>query len=148
LRDGRSVPVADTNGTAAFGRFSPDGRWLLYTLDLAGRRDVLVRPVPPEAGGPAGTGKFQIGRGGEATWRADGKEIFYLSAEGSVMAVPVKSTDDSFQAGTAQELFKARRASSFDVTADGQRFLVNEPVDDASDTPVTVIVNWPQLLKK
>jgi hypothetical protein len=80
-------------------------------------------------------------------WRADGKEIFYLSPEGALIAVPVES-DETFQPGTPQELFRTRGASNFDVSADGKRFLVNQPVSDSSDTPVTVILNWPQLLKK
>ena len=64
------------------------------------------------------------------------------------MAVPVESSENSFRPGTPRELFRTREAPSFDVTADGQRFLMTQPVSDSSDTPVTVIVNWPQLLKK
>ena len=61
---------------------------------------------------------------------------------------PSSPDENSFQPGTPQELFRTRDASNFDVTADGKRFLVNQPVSDSSDTPVTVILNWPQLLKK
>jgi Tol biopolymer transport system component len=147
--DGKSVPVSEA-ALASSGSVSPDGRWLLYTLSALGPPDVFVRTLPNEAGGSAAAGKWQISFAGgtEPKWRADGKEIFYLSTEGALMAVPVESGEDFFRPGTPRELFQSREASSFDVTADGQRFLVNQRVSDSSDTPVTVILNWPQLLKK
>jgi serine/threonine protein kinase/Tol biopolymer transport system component len=149
LVDGRSVPVTETE-SASSGSVSPDGRWLLYTLYASGRNEVFVRTLPMEAGGSAAAGRWQVSSsgGGQPTWRADGKEIFYLSPEGALMAVPVESGENSFRPGTPRELFRTREASSFDVVADGQRFLVNQVASDSSDTPVTVIVNWPQLLKK
>ena len=149
LADGRSAPVTET-ARASNGSVSPDGRWLLYELTVSGRREVVVGTLPKEVGGSAAAGKWQVSfsGGGQPTWRADGKEIFYLSPEGALMAVPVESGQDSFRPGTAKELFRTREAASFDVTADGQRFLVNQSVSDSSDTPVTVILNWPQLLKK
>lgn len=149
LGDGKSVPVTET-ASASSGSVSPDGRWLLYALNSSGRNEVFVRTLPKEAGGSAAAGKWQVSfsGGGQPTWSADGKEIFYLSPEGALMAVPVESGENSFRPGTPRELFRTMEASSFDVTADGQRFLVNQPVSDSSDTPVTVIVNWPQLLKK
>ena len=63
------------------------------------------------------------------------------------MAVSVDSGENSFRHEPPRELFRTRDASSFDVTPEG-RFLVNQAASDSSDTPVTVIVNWPQLLKK
>ena len=149
LIDGKSVPVTET-ASASSGSVSPDGRWLLYTLNSSGRSEVFVRTLPKEAGGSAAAGQWPIAfsGGAEPKWRADGKEIFYLSPEGALMAVPVESGENFFRPGTPRELFQTREASSFDVTADGQRFLVNQRVSDSSDTPVTVILNWPQLLKK
>jgi serine/threonine protein kinase len=149
LADSKSVPLIET-ASASSGSVSPDGRWLLYMLNSSGRNEVFVRTLPKEAGGSAAAGRWQVSfsGGGQPTWRADGKEIFYLSPEGTLMAVPVESGENSFRAGMPQELFRTREASSFDVTADGHRFLVNQPVSDSSDTPVTVILNWPQLLKK
>jgi Tol biopolymer transport system component len=146
--DGKSIPVTET-AAAIGGGVSPDGRWLLYTLNIAGREEVFVRTLPTEAGGPASAGRQQVSSSGgsQPTWRADGKEIFYLSAEGALMAVPFESGESSFRLDPSQELFRTE-ATSFDVTADGQRFLVTQPLADSSDTPVTVIVNWPQLLKK
>jgi hypothetical protein len=65
-----------------------------------------------------------------------------------LMAAPVESAENSFQSDTSTALFETGDASFFDATADGQRFLINQPIADSSDVPVTVIVNWPALLKK
>jgi Tol biopolymer transport system component/predicted Ser/Thr protein kinase len=149
LVDGKTVPVTEA-GVASDGHFSPDGRWLLYTLSMSGRTDVFVRSLPAEAGGPAAAGKWQVSFSGGANpiWRADGKEIFYLSLDGAVMDVPVESGDRDFRLGTPRQLFQARNARSFDVTADGQRFLLSQPISESSDTPLTVLVNWTAAMKK
>ena len=136
-------------GFASDGSLSPDGRWLLYTLNESGRDEVFVRTVPPQLGGPAAAEKWRVSSSGgrQARWRADGREIFYLSPEGALVAVPVEADQDSFKAGVLRSLFHTSDASTFDATADGQRFLVNQPSVKSSDIPVTVIVNWPRLLK-
>jgi hypothetical protein len=149
LVDGTAVPVTET-ASASSGSVSPDGRWLLYTLDASVRGEVFVRTLPTAAGGTAAAGKKQVSTSGgsQPTWRADGKEIFYVSPDGALMAVPVESGESFFRSGTPKELFRTKGTLSFDATADGQRFLVTQPVSDLSDTPVTVILNWPKLLKK
>jgi Tol biopolymer transport system component len=127
---------------------SPDGRWLLFSNDIA-HPEVFVQSVPPERGG-----KWQISRaeGGNAVWRADGKEIFYLAADGKLMSVAVESNENFFRPGTPEPLFQTRMVPSvfreYDVTRDGKRFLLNVPIADPREEPITVIVNWPRLLRK
>ena len=127
---------------------SPDGRWLLFSNDIV-HPEVFVQSVPPERGG-----KWQISRagGGNAVWRADGKEIFYLAADGKLMSVAVESNENFFRPGTPEPLFQTRMVPSFfreyDVTHDGKRFLLNVPIADPGEEPITVIVNWPRLLRK
>jgi Tol biopolymer transport system component len=144
------------------GSISPDGRWLLYSSVPVTRREVMVQSVPKEAGGPAaGAGKWQISMAGgsQPMWRTDGKEIFFVAPDGMMMAVPVESGDDFFRPGAPKPLFQTRLefnpalvASRFvrqyDVMPDGQRFLLSQHVSDASDSPITVVVNWPKLLQK
>jgi hypothetical protein len=133
----------------------------LYSGVPANRREVLVQSVPREAGGSAAPGRWQvsIAGGGQPTWRADGKEIFFVAPDGTMMAVPVESSEDGFRPGAPKPLFQTRlefdpgyeinRAPrQYDVTADGQRFLLNQHVADAGDAPITVVVNWPKLLEK
>ena len=120
--------------------------------------------MPKEAGGSANTvGKWQISTtgGSQPAWRADGKEIFYVAPDGMMMAVPVESGEDFFRPGTPKPLFQTRLefdptlsmalyhwVRQYDVTPDGQRFLLNQHVADSTDAPITVIVNWPKLLQK
>jgi Tol biopolymer transport system component len=138
------------------GSVSPDGRWLLYSLVTATRREVLVQSVPKEAGGSPNAGrKWEISTAGgsQPAWRADGKEIFYVAPDGMMMAVPVESSANFFRHGTPKPLFQARldldpNLRQYDVTADGQRFLLNQRLPDNQDAPITVVVNWPKLLQK
>ena len=101
----------------------------------------------PELGG-----NWQVSTAGgiEPRWRRDGKELFYLTTDGKVMAVEVH-TDTAFEVGTPQALFVTpfKNASGwrYDVTPDGQRFLVNRPVDEES-SPITLVQNWTALLKR
>jgi hypothetical protein len=81
-------------------------------------------------------------------WRRDGKEIYYLSADGKLMAVPIK-LGSSVELGTPQVLFTDARMSSFVPAPDGQRFLVNVSAgDEGAATLLTVITNWQAGLKK
>ena len=156
--DGKSVPLVEGESLGD-GSLSPDGRWLLYTFAPGGgRSEVFVQSLPKEAGGSASAvGKWQISSGGTSpVWRADGKEIFYLALDGKLMAVPVESGENFFRPGTQKPLFQTRLnvgggpvfGREYDVAADGQRFLLTQPVADTGDVPITVIVNWPRLLKK
>jgi hypothetical protein len=87
----------------------------------------------------------------------DGKELYYRAPDGKVMVVEVTG-DPTFQAGTPKPLFQAPPDLSeqailyafptWDVTADGNKFLIPAPVADSSPAPFTVILNWPALLKK
>ena len=93
--------------------------------------------------------------GGEPRWRRDGKELFYLSAEGKMMAVPVR-LGSSFEAGPPMALFQthirqpisAQDVFSYDVTADGQKFLINTKVDTPKAAPLSVILNWSSEMEK
>jgi Tol biopolymer transport system component/predicted Ser/Thr protein kinase len=143
-------------GTERDGSISPDGRWLLYSSVPASRREVLVQSVPKEAGGSANAvGKWQISTtgGSQPAWRADGKEIFYVAPDGMMMAVQVESGENFFRPGAPKPLFQTRldldpNLREYDVTADGQRFLLNQRLPDNPDAPITVVVNWPKLLQK
>ena len=152
---GKVVRIEDRN-TERDPSLSPDGRWVLYSTVPAVRREVVVQSIPKEAGGTATiVGKWQVStEGGEQpVWRADGKEIFYLAADGKIMAVPIESGENFFRPGEPKPLFQTRLdreagARQYDVTSDGQRFLLNVRSTEASDAPITLIVNFPKLLKK
>ena len=132
-------------GTIRNGEFSPDGKWVAYASNETGKWEVYVTSFPDA------NAKWQVSSAGgdEPRWRGDGKELFYLSSEAKVMAVPVKG-GASFDAGTAEELFQAnpreRVATSeqmtYDVSADGQKFLINTRMKNEEARPMTVVLNW------
>lgn len=137
------TPFTDTNG-----RFSPDGRWIAYTSDDQGRYEVNVQPFP------ASGGKWQISTGGQLPcWRSDGKELYYLSLDGKLMAVEVKP-GGSFEATAPRALFDLAPAwalggtRSYTVTAAGDRFLFIRAREEAASLQFTVVTNWTAEVKK
>jgi eukaryotic-like serine/threonine-protein kinase len=135
------------------GQFSPDGRWIAYVSNETGSLEVYVQL----SAGSGGKWQVSVGGGEQPRWRADGKEIFYVSA-GKLMAVEI-STEPRFQAGPARVLFDDPDAAlgghdwrtggnHYAVSADGKRLLVLEPTNAVLETPLTVVVNWTAGLKK
>jgi Tol biopolymer transport system component len=132
-------------------RFSPDGKWIAYESNDSGRFQIYVQPVPPSGA------KYQISSSGgtEPQWRRDGKELFYVSAEQKLTAVPVK-LGATVEAGAPQSLFPVfptgtPGARVYAPARDGQRFLVNAPAGGeaaAVAQPITVVTNWQAGLKK
>jgi Tol biopolymer transport system component len=155
-----SMPTA--NETSA--RFSPDGRWVAYVSDESGRNEVYVVPFVAAGVLPASPsrGKWQISTEGGTLprWRHDGKEIFYFDEGNSrLMAAAVNGSGVSFDAGRAQPLFLIRPAGGigvfgplqrafYDVSHDGQRFLVNAESENSAPLPATVVVNWLAAVRK
>ena len=135
------------------GQVSPDGRWLAYASNESGRYEVFVQSFP-NAGG-----KWQISKDGAVhpRWRGDSKELFYYAADGRLMAVPIKG-DTALDVGAAVPLFTARMLGGpvvtlglkqqYDVTRDGQRFLLNSLTEESAPSPITVVLNWTSALKK
>jgi Tol biopolymer transport system component len=129
---------------------SPNGKWIAYCVSLADRREVFVSAFP------SGAGKWQISTGGGDTplWRQDGQELFFSSND-RLMAVDVVTTKSQFEAGAVRQLFQARfplvtlgTRATYGTTPDGQQFLLNTWDAAAAVVPVTLVVNWPETLKK
>ena len=143
----------DSKFDESSGRFSPDGRWIAYSSNESNRHEVFVQSFQ---GGPAAGGKWQISlQGGTApAWRADGKELYFLAPDGSLMAVPVK-TSAAFEAGTPVRLFQvpgwrefiSTHPFPYSVTGNGQKFLLSLPVAESGPPPVNVVLNWPTALR-
>ena len=144
-------PLLQVKWTVRNAQFSPDGRWMAYASNETGRMEIYVSPFP------TGNGKWQVSSAGgeEPRWRQDGKELSYLSADGKMMAVPVK-TGTSFEAGFPAALFQTHRRQpvsaqdvfSYDVSGDGQRFLILSKVDEANPAPLSVLLNWASEIEK
>ena len=122
-------------------RLSPDGRWIAFNSLESGRWEVYVASFPSFAS------KKQVSpRGGaQPLWRKDGKELFYLSLDGTLMAVPT-TMDAAFDNGAPVGLFQLPFIvdpiiDQYAVTRDGQRFIFLNPVRDSA-APITVVLNW------
>jgi len=136
------------------GQLSPDSHWMAYASDESGQREVYVVPFP------AGGGKTQISTAGgeQPRWRGDGKELFYVAADGKLTAVAVHAgvgATPSFEASAPMSLFEtniyriitAPTLYQYDVTADGKRFVIASTAEAAAP-PLNVVTNWQALLKK
>ena len=132
-------------------QFSPDEKWVAYASNETGKWEIYVTSFPEARG------KWQISTSGgeQPRWRGDGKELFYFSSDYNMMAVPV-TTGAKFDAGTPVALFQAtpRQPVSFndqfvyDVTRDGQRFLINTQIRQADTKPMSIVLNWAAKLNK
>jgi Tol biopolymer transport system component len=147
--DRQPIRFPESKSFAAFGHFSPNGRWLAYVSDESGGEEleIHVRPYPASAG----VWQVSTGGGGQVRWRRDGKELFYIAADGRLMAVEV-TTEGTFRAGTPKPLFQPRGWGQYGgphyaVAADGQRFLFAVPPAEAPEPTIRVVLNWPAILK-
>jgi Tol biopolymer transport system component len=128
MSDRKAQPFLQTSAVLDGPRFSPDGHWLAYISDESGRYEIYVQPYP----GPGG--KWQISRDGgrEPVWNPNGQELFYRSDD-KMMAVGI-ATQPRFAAGKPRVLFERQyqpspaTAPNYDVSPDGQRFLMLKPI--------------------
>jgi eukaryotic-like serine/threonine-protein kinase len=142
----KARPIVADAEYAGGSRFSPDGRWLAYGASESGKVDVYVRTFPEGK-----SWKVSSAGGSEPRWRGDGKELYYLTLDDKIMAVPVSSGQAAFSAGPPTLLFaihSSPQGSRYDVTADGQRFLVNQTSTEQGSHPLNLVVHWTALLKK
>jgi eukaryotic-like serine/threonine-protein kinase len=133
-------------GRVAFARLSPDGQWLAYSASDGRREEIFVTSFP------SGSGRWQITRDGGTfpVWRADNKEIYYISYDSHLNAVALHVHDGEVDVGKSESLFEVRSVfalgAPFDVFPDGQHFLVlTEP--QAAESPMMLVLNWNAELK-
>jgi Tol biopolymer transport system component len=144
-------PLLQAKWTVMNAQFSPDGRWIAYASNETGAMEVYVSPFPSV------NGKWQVSSAGgqEPRWRQDGKELFYLSAGGKMMAVALR-TGASFKAEAPVALFQTQRRQelssfsvfSYDVSGDGRRFLVTTKAVETNAAPLSILLNWASEMEK
>jgi dipeptidyl aminopeptidase/acylaminoacyl peptidase len=146
--DRKPRAIGRTPAGEAAPRLSPDGRWLAYTSNESGRTEVLVQSFPEARG----TTQISTRGGSEPVWSRDSRELFYLDGD-AMMSVEIRTTP-AFTAGTPRLLYEGRyvispnTVASYDVSADGQRFLRVQPMHpDPPADRIHVALNWFQELK-
>ena len=143
------TPLLETDFEESYPQVSPDGRWLVYVSDESGSEEIYVRPFPD-----IDAGRWQVSTGGgtQPLWARNGRELFYRNGE-AMIAVLVE-TDPSFAAGNTEVVFEGdyvltQGGPNYDVSPDGDRFLMIRPVEDVSATPQIIVVqNWFEELKR
>ena len=142
-------PVVDERTLITQARMSPDGKWLAYASSNAGVFDIWLQAFP------TASGKWRASTEGgiQPKWRGDGKELYYIAPSGTLMAVPI-TYGGGIEPGPPVPLFQMGVETTtgaywhqYDVTPDGQRFLVNARVDGMT-APMIVVLDWPASLKR
>ena len=146
--DRRPVPYLRTEYNEVQSRISPNGRWVAYSSDESGIFDVYLQSFPT----PGAKQIVSIRGGAEPVWRRDGRELYYLAVDRTLMAVDIEDNGSTLRVGRPRALFRAPVSGPLNVyrshyaaTADGQRFVI-----DAVDAPgaresISVLANWPAL---
>jgi Tol biopolymer transport system component len=143
----QSIPFRATRYNESRSKFSPDGRLIAYRSNESGRFEVFVQSLAAEGG------RWQISTDGgdEPDWRADGKELYFISRTDVLMAVDIQRNGDTIRAGIPKTLFPVRRITNrrnrYVVSRDGNRFLSITALPEKPPDPPTVVINWPALLK-
>lgn len=144
--DRKPVPVVRTRFEERDAQFSPDGRWVAYQSNESGQYEIYVRPFQ----GEGETIRISPSGGVQVRWRADGRELFYLTLNAQLVAVPITSEADSkaLKTGTGVPLFQAPVGAVQDtslhhyiVSPDGQRFLIDTVIEETA-SPITILLNW------
>jgi Tol biopolymer transport system component len=122
--------------------FSPDGRWVVYQSTESGQTEIYAMPYP----GPGRKWQVSTAGGFVPQWRRDGREILYQTADQKLMAVEIAEVDGGLRIGAPRPLFGLTDDATYDVTPDGERFLVNRPLTQATQAPLMLVTDWPALL--
>jgi len=134
------TPILPGEGIQMKAQLSPSGRFFAYQSDESGRFEVYVAAFPSG-------GKWQVSQEGgvEARWRDDERELYYLDRDNFIVAVGVSTSSGTFEAGSSNRLFQFHGAGGefrYDVSADGNRFLVTTALAENLALPITVITDW------
>jgi serine/threonine-protein kinase len=150
LAERKALPFLKTPNEESAPRFSPDGKWLAYSSDESGRREIYVQRYP----GPGGRRQISFEGGQEPVWNPKGGELFYRAGN-KVMGVEIE-TESGLSAGNPRVLFEGRYLSTtgsfpfYDVSPDGKRFLMlkRDDSETAAPTQIHVVLNWFEELKQ
>ena len=141
--DRKPYTFVESQSNSHTGKFSPDGRWVAYVSNDSGEDQVYVAPFP----GPGARVQVSSGGGFQPRWRGDGQELFYLSAELKMMAAQLTETPGDVRIGSVRTLFTVSPLGGvpgylYDVTADGQKFIISQDFEHATTVPLTLVTNW------
>ncbi len=138
--------LVETPEDEAYGQISPDGRWFLWSSDESGRYEVFVAPFPGMAG------RVQVSRSGgtQPRWGRDGHELYFKTPDNVLTALPIETGSGTVAVGSPEPLFAITEfyGWTYAISADGERFLVREPLAEREASPITLLTGWTALLEE
>lgn len=146
--DRKAFEVVRTEFNEGLAQFSPNGNWIAYQSDKTGREEVYLRSFP----GPGADVRVSTDGGAQVRWNRNGKEIFYVAPDDRLMAVPIHESPDgtTIEPGGPTALFVTNIGSTailkyrqqYAVSPDGQSFVLQSVIGQASSSPIVVMLNW------
>jgi len=151
--DHSAGPIIQTVRAEDYPALSPDGRWIAFQSDDSGHYQVYVQAFEGISPGTRRRWRISTTGGALPRWRGDGRELYFVTGEGSLMAVTVHPESTEFAFDAPQKLFSFRvlpkmQWTLFDARPDGQRFLMNLPLEWSNASEINVMTNWTEALKK
>ena len=149
--DRKPFLLLQSTANEVHGQISPDGRWIAYESDESGAYETYVQSFPK------GGQKIRVSESGglQPRWRRDGRELYFLDPAGRLMATSVQPRPE-LRVGRPEPLFQSNVVgvlgglgtnAHYDVTPDGQRFIVASRASDIADPPITIVLNWQAALE-
>jgi serine/threonine protein kinase/Tol biopolymer transport system component len=140
----KPIAIVQTSFAESDARFSPDMKWIAYSSNASGRSEIYVRPfnAASPASSPSGAIIVSKDGGSSVRWRRDSRELFFQTPDGKVAAVGLEMSGGQVKPGVPVTLFNLPRLAYWDVTGDGQRFLVTMPPAEGGLAPINVLLNW------
>jgi serine/threonine protein kinase len=148
--DRKPILVVEGISVRSTAAFSPDGRWVAYGSEFSGSLEIYVQPFPAAfPGNSALQGRTQISIAGGAIpkWRGNGKELYYQAPNGTLMAAAIQAFPEGLRAETPHKLFHPGGPVSYDVTSDGQRFMLMPTTRDLRTPKLNVVSHWQAALR-
>jgi eukaryotic-like serine/threonine-protein kinase len=141
---GKPLPVATTTYNERDAQFAPDGKWVAIESDEAGSAEIYLQPFT----GPGAKQRVSLAGGTQVRWRRDGRELYYVAADETLMAVAIDLTAAPPSVGSPAKLFKTNISpirsisrQQYVVSRDGQRFLILTD-EEGPVPPITLLFNW------
>jgi hypothetical protein len=149
IQEQEVTPFVATPFNEAAGRFSPDGNWMAYVSDESGQPEIYVQPFP----GPGGKLRVSTSGGSMPSWSHDGRELFFIAPDASLMRSGIKRRPElDFEIPQVLFVTQIKHLYSdfnqYDVSPDGQRFLINTLLEEEDTTSITLVLNWFEELKR
>jgi eukaryotic-like serine/threonine-protein kinase len=150
LSDKRAAMIVGTIFDENYATLSPDGRWLAYQSTESGQNQIYVQPFDGLSGGTKRRWQVFVGDGALPRWRDDGQELYFMTASGALMAATLHLTGDEPAFDPPHMLFQVTPLPNvynlYDAAPDGQRSLLNLPMEWNSSSPITVLTSWTEKL--